>query len=110
MGVSKNRGNPPKWMVKFHGKPYEQMDDLGVPLFCGNTNFLEDIHVYTRSRCQLMGEIARGGVCFFYIKWRRWVPPTKKDQFGWDPLGLRKILRSLGGSTFLIPKMDRNTS
>ena len=29
--VSKNRG-PPKWMV-YSGKPYEQMDDLGVPLF-----------------------------------------------------------------------------
>ena len=34
MGVSKNRGGkPPKWMVKINGKPYEQMDDLGVPLF-----------------------------------------------------------------------------
>ena len=31
MGVSKNRGIP-KWMV-YNGKPYEQMDDLGVPLF-----------------------------------------------------------------------------
>ena len=30
MGVSKNRGTP-KWMV-YNGKPYEQMDDLGVPL------------------------------------------------------------------------------
>ena len=25
-------GKPPKWMV-YNGKPYEQMDDLGVPLF-----------------------------------------------------------------------------
>ena len=31
MDVSKNRGTP-KWMV-YNGKPYEQMDDLGVPLF-----------------------------------------------------------------------------
>ena len=31
MGISKNRGTP-KWMVD-NGKPYEQMDDLGVPLF-----------------------------------------------------------------------------
>ena len=31
MGVSKNRGTP-KWMV-YNRKPYEQMDDLGVPLF-----------------------------------------------------------------------------
>jgi len=22
-------GKPPKWMVYTHGKPYEQMDDLG---------------------------------------------------------------------------------
>ena len=31
MGVSKNRGTP-KWLV-YNGKPYEQMDDLGVRLF-----------------------------------------------------------------------------
>ena len=31
MGVSKNSGTP-KWMV-YKGKPYEQMDDLRVPLF-----------------------------------------------------------------------------
>ena len=31
LGVSKNRGGPPKWMVKFinNGKPYFLMDDLG---------------------------------------------------------------------------------
>ena len=29
LDVSKNRGIP-KWMFFFHGKPYEQMDDLGV--------------------------------------------------------------------------------
>ena len=30
MDVSKNRGTvPPKWMGENHGKPYEQMDDLG---------------------------------------------------------------------------------
>ena len=32
MGVSKNRGNPPKWMVKIMETPIK-MDDLGVPLF-----------------------------------------------------------------------------
>ena len=40
MGVSKNRGNPPKMDGENNGKPYEQMDDLGVPLFYaifGNT-------------------------------------------------------------------------
>ena len=31
MGVSKNTGAP-KWTV-YNGKPYEQMDDLVVPLF-----------------------------------------------------------------------------
>ena len=37
MGVSKNRGGPPKWMV-YNGKPYEQMDDLGgFPIFFGLT-------------------------------------------------------------------------
>ena len=25
-------GKPPEWMV-YNGKPYEQMNDLGVPLF-----------------------------------------------------------------------------
>ena len=32
MGVSKNRGTP-KMDGENNGKPYEQMDDLGVPLF-----------------------------------------------------------------------------
>ena len=32
MGVSKNRGGPPKWMVYFMENP-TRMDDLGVPLF-----------------------------------------------------------------------------
>ena len=33
MGVNpKIGGKPPKWMV-YNEKPYEKMDDLGVPLF-----------------------------------------------------------------------------
>ena len=32
MGVSNNRGKPPKWMVKKMENPIK-MDDLGVPLF-----------------------------------------------------------------------------
>ena len=32
MDVSKNRGGPPKWMVKIRENPIK-MDDLGVPLF-----------------------------------------------------------------------------
>ena len=33
VGVSKNSGISPKMDGLFHGKPYEQMDDLGVLLF-----------------------------------------------------------------------------
>ena len=34
VGVSKNRGGfTPKMDGENNGKPYEQMDDLGVPLF-----------------------------------------------------------------------------
>ena len=32
MDVSKNKGGPPKWMVKIMENPIK-MDDLGVPLF-----------------------------------------------------------------------------
>ena len=28
----------------FHGKPYEQMDDLGVPLFLETPMYLQDLH------------------------------------------------------------------
>ncbi len=33
MGVSRNRGKPPEMDGLFHGKAYEQMDDLEIPLF-----------------------------------------------------------------------------
>ena len=33
MDVSQNRGNTPKMDGENNEKPYEQMDDLGVPLF-----------------------------------------------------------------------------
>ena len=33
MGVSKNRWKTPKMGGENKEKPYEQMDDLGVPLF-----------------------------------------------------------------------------
>ena len=37
MGVSKNRGGPPKWMVKIMENPIK-MDDLGgKPTIFGNT-------------------------------------------------------------------------
>ena len=37
MGVFKNRATP-KWDGENNGKPYFLMDDLGVPLFFGNTH------------------------------------------------------------------------
>ena len=33
MGVSKHRGKNPKMDGENNGKPYEQLDDLGVPVF-----------------------------------------------------------------------------
>ena len=36
-GVSKNRGGPPKWMVKTMENPIE-MDDLGYPYFWKHLN------------------------------------------------------------------------
>ncbi len=33
MGISKNSGFSPKMDGENNGKPYEQMDDLGVPSF-----------------------------------------------------------------------------
>ncbi len=47
MAVSKNRGIlPPKMDGLFHGKPYEQMDDLGgftAPIFW------KHLYIYTQS-------------------------------------------------------------
>ena len=40
MGVSKNRGGPPKWMVKIMENPIK-MDDLGVPLFLETPKLVE---------------------------------------------------------------------
>ena len=37
----KNRGKKPKMDGENNGKPYEQMDDLGVPLF-----WMYDIYIY----------------------------------------------------------------
>ena len=49
MGVSKNRGTPPKWMV-YNGKLYEQMDDLGEnPLFSETSN-IENLSGFPVSR------------------------------------------------------------
>ena len=49
MGVSKNNGTP-KWMVKINGKPYEQMDDLGIPLFLETTICLACFFAYQKNK------------------------------------------------------------
>ena len=47
MDVSKNRGKTPKMDGLFHGKPYEQMDDLGVfPLFLETPISTQYLHEY----------------------------------------------------------------
>ena len=43
MGVSKNRGKTPKMDGENNGKPYEQMDDLGVPLFLETPIWLKGV-------------------------------------------------------------------
>ena len=47
MGVEpKIGGFTPKMDGENNGKPYEQMDDLGVPLFFGNTHVEEERHLW----------------------------------------------------------------
>ena len=41
MGVSENSGKTPKMDGEHHGKPYDQMDDLGVPLFLETPIYFE---------------------------------------------------------------------
>jgi len=47
MGVSKNRGGPPKWMVFIiNGKPYVLMDDLGgKPTIFGHIHMVKPFHL-----------------------------------------------------------------
>ena len=42
----KKGGKPPKWMVYNGSKPYEQMDDLGVPLFLETSIYPQTTHVF----------------------------------------------------------------
>ena len=54
MDVSKNRGKPPKWMVKIMENPIE-MDDLGVPLFSETPIYIICIQIICstlRRRCE----------------------------------------------------------
>ena len=44
-GCFQNRGGPPKWMVKIMENPIK-MDDLGVPLFFGNTHIHTWGHIF----------------------------------------------------------------
>ena len=51
MDVSTNRGTP-KWMV-YNGKPYEQMDDLGVPLFLETPTYSQLLFLTLFRRCPI---------------------------------------------------------
>ena len=65
MGVEPKIGgfDPPKWMVKIMGNPYEQMDDLGgkILLFFGNTLIWtaggggDFIHIFWHVHHELLG-------------------------------------------------------
>ena len=54
MAVSKNRGKTPKMDGLFHGKPYEQMDDLG-----GKPTIFGNIYSICHQTCHVT-----------YLKWR----------------------------------------
>ena len=62
MGVSKNRGTP-KWMV-YMENPIK-MDDLGVPLFFGNTHIISVLHICYKLDCISM-DISRS-ISYIYI-------------------------------------------
>ena len=48
MGVSKNRGKTPKMDGENHGKPYEQMDDLGGPPLFWETPVYTQLYTYVQ--------------------------------------------------------------
>ena len=52
MDVSKHRGKTPKMDGENDGKPYEQMDDLWVPIF-----WETPIYIYINSRSTVRGLI-----------------------------------------------------
>ena len=63
----KNRGKKPKMDGENNGKPYEQMDDLGVPLF-----WMYDIYIYILY-------IYIPGTCECPLFW--WLNPPKQGLF-----------------------------
>ncbi len=72
MGVSKYRGTP-KWMV-YHGKPYEQMDDLGgFPIFLG-------WHPYEKS------PLHKNGEPYSTLEWCHNGPHRLRCDMMWLPL------------------------
>ena len=66
MGVSKNRGKTPKMDGENNGKPYEQIDDLGVPLFFGNTHLY--IYIYLEPKWPLFLKVNPPKQCLFQSK------------------------------------------
>ena len=58
MGVSKNRGGkPPKMDGENNGKPYEQMDDLGVPLLLETPIFSKFFIAVNRENAGTLGMV-----------------------------------------------------
>ncbi len=77
MGVSKNNGTP-KWMV-YKGKPYEQMDDLVVPLFLETPICWLEIHSFaSENLAKLDQDIRSFGVSVFQPSLKLH-PPGKKS-------------------------------
>ena len=67
MGVSKNRGFYPKMDGENTGKPYEQMDDLRVPLFLETSVY--QMSQVTKTTKDLT-ESKNSPKHFKYLKWR----------------------------------------
>ena len=65
MGVSKNRGFL-KLDGLFHGKSYQQMDDLGGPPLLLETPICFYVHSFGPRSCQLDFRFSFGGIYFIH--------------------------------------------
>ena len=75
--VPKIVGKPPKWMVKIMENPIK-IDDLGVPLFFGNTHLL-DLFLFCRSDRQNDERNLTPCICCFFLT--RDVKATKSAKY-----------------------------
>ena len=71
MDVSKNRGGPPKWMVRIMENPIK-IDDLGVPLFLETPKCLVVVFITNQQKKDLptlaptkkaLVRVVRRGIC-----------------------------------------------